>query len=268
MYTLNQSNQKFQKSIENLPLKWRDFNKEGFLGHKTIEKENIGYYIFKVTQQKAHLFFGGCKIAHELLEILVHSLYSKTIEELYIGILNVSHGSYDYEESVKILSKGFFSNLKRFSIGSYEELYNGGMNFTGKVGNVTTLLKKIPNIEELELCGHFEFKERMSFLHLKKLTLWSDSDNKGWFSDIPSDISQETLDNFLLSDLPKLHHLELFVDDNSIFKFPQDFLEAKTAPKLDLMDIEGGFLVGEGEKLLKSALADSYNMTRIVSNNR
>lgn len=42
----------------------------------------------------------------------------------------------------------------------------------------------------------------------------------------------------------------------------------KTAPELELMDIDGGFLVGKKEKLLKSALADSYNMTRIVSNEK
>lgn len=197
---------------------------------------------------------------------MIDSLYSQTLEELYVGILNVSHGNFDYEESVKILSQGFFPSLKIFSIGSYDELYNGGMNFTGKLGDVTSLVKKMPKIEELELLGYFEFKQKMNFPHLKNLTLWSDSDTKGWFSEIPSDISQETLNNFLLSDLPKLNHLELFVDDNSLFQFPQFFLDAKTAPKLELMDIEGGFLVGEEEKLLKSALANIYNRNRIVSN--
>jgi len=268
MDSLEVSNQKFQNILENLPRKWRDLKKEGFHGHEKIKKENIGYYSFKVNQQKAYLFFGGGEIAHKLLKILVDSLYSQTLEELYVGILNVSHGNYDYEESVKILSKGFFPNLKICSIGSYDELFNGGMNFTGKLGDVTTLIKKMPKIEELELLGYFEFKQKMSFLHLKKLTLWSDSDAKGWFPDIPNDISQETLNNFLLSDLPHLNYLELFVDDDSTFQFPQLFLDAKTAPKLELMDIEGGFLVGEEERLLKSALADSYNMTRIVSNER
>ena len=267
MYSVEQSNQKFQNIIDNLPDKWRDLDKEGFQGHKKIKNENIGYYAFKVNNQTAHLFFGGCEITHELLEILVCSLYSQTIEELYVGILNVSHGNYDYEKSVEILSKAFFPNLKRCSIGSYDELYNGGMNFTGKLGDVTSLVKKMPNIEELELCGHFEFIEKIKFSHLKKLTLWSDSDTS-CLSDKPNDISQETLDNFLLSDLPKLNYLELFVDDDSTFQFPKAFLEAKTVPKLELMDIEGGFLVGEEEKLLSSALADSYNMTRIVSNKK
>jgi hypothetical protein len=266
MDSLEISNQKFQNIIENLPPKWRDHEKEGFHGHEKIKKENIGYYIFEVNRNEAYFYFGGCKVVHELLDVLIDSCYAESIEELYIGILNVSHGNYDYEESVKILSKGFFPNLKIFSIGSYDELYNGGMNFTGKLGDVTSLVKRMPKIEELELLGYFEFKQKMNFLHLKKLTLWSDSDTKGWFSEIPSDISQETLDNFLLSDLPQLNYLELFVDDDSLFQFPQIFLDAKTAPKLELMDIEGGFLVGEEEKLLKSALADSYNMTRIVSN--
>jgi len=271
MDTLEVSNQKFQNILENLPRKWRDHNKEGFHGHETIKKENIGYYGFEINQQEAYLFFGGGEIAHKLLKILVDSLYLQTIEELYVGILNVSHGNYDYEESVKILSKGFFPNLKICSIGSYDELFNGGMNFTGKLGDVTTLIKKMPKIEELEFLGYFEFKQKMNFLHLKKLTLWSDSDTKHYFPNlIPSDISQETLDNFLLSDLPHLNYLELFVDDDSTFQFPQLFLDTKTAPKLELMDIEGGFLVGEEERLLKSALADSCSRirTRIVSNER
>ena len=266
MYSLEISDQKFQNIIENIPLKWRDINKEGFEEHEKIKKENIGYYEFKINPKKAHLFFGGCEIAHELLTILVDSLYSQTIEELHVGILNVSHGSYDYEESVKILSKGFFPSLKIFSIGSYTELYNGGMNFTGKLGDVTSLIKTMPKIEELELFGYFEFKQKVNFLHLKKLTLWSDSDTKDWFPELSSDISQETLDNFLLSDLLQLNYLELFVHDDSLFQFPQIFLDAKTAPKLELMDIEGGFLVGEEEKLLKSTLADSCNVIHIVSN--
>ena len=267
MYSIEQSNQKFQKIIENLPLKWRDFNKEGFHGHDTIERENIGYYIFEINQQEAHLVFGGCETAHELLEILVHSLYSQSIEELYVGILNVSHGTYDYEESVKILSQGFFPNLKMFSIGSYDELFNGGMNFTGKLGDVTSLVKKMPNIEELELCGYFELQERIQSPHIKTLTLWSNSDTE-WFTTKPNDISQETLENFLLSDLPQLHTLELFVAEDSVFQFPQTFLEAKTAPKLEILDIDGGFLVGEEEKLLKSAFANSQIRTDIVSNER
>jgi len=66
------------------------------------------------------------------------------------------------------------------------------------------------------------------------------------------------MDKFLLS----------FVPEKCQTPKLQLFLDAKTAPKLELMDIEGGFLVEEEERLLKSALADSYNMTRIVSNER
>jgi len=270
MDSLNVSNQKFKNIIENLPSKWRDLSKEGFQGNEKVKKENIGYYIFEVNQKQAHLFFGGSEITHELLDILIDSLYTQTLEELYIGIFNVSHGNYDYEESVKILSKGFFPNLKIFSIGLYDELYNGGMNFTGKLGDVTVLLKKMPKIEELELLGYFEFKEKIDFLHLKKLTLWSDSDTKYWFPNlISNDISQNTLENFLLSNLPKLNYLDLFVDQDSIFQFPLAFLSTKTTPKLELINIEGGFLRGEEEKLLNSDLANRHNIiTRIVFNER
>ncbi|CAA6802358.1 MAG: Unknown protein [uncultured Sulfurovum sp.] len=267
MNNLEISNQQFQDIITNIPANWRDLNKEKLHGHEEIKKENIGYYLFKVNIDEAHVIFGGCEPAHALLKVLVRSLYSQTIKKLHIGIFNESHGNYDYEDSVQILSKGFFPNLKIFSIGFYDELYNGGMNFAGKLGDVTTLVQKMPRIEELELMGFFELKQKVDFQYLRKLTLWSDSDSIGWLS-LYHDISQDTLDNFLLSNLPKVNCLELFLDDDSHFVFPQIFLEAKTVSKLELMDIEGGFLIGEEEKLLESALADSCNITRIVSNKK
>lgn len=267
MNNLKIANQKFQNIITNLPKNWRDLKKEKFHGHEEIKRKNIGYYVFKVNEDEAYIIFGGCEVAHNLLKVLVTSLYSQTIKKLHIGIFNESHGNYDYEESVKILSEGFFPNLKIFSIGFYDELYNGGMNFAGKLGDVTRLVKKMPKIEELELMGFFEFKQKMNFPYLTKLTLWSDSDSIGWLS-LYHDISQDTLDNFLLSNLPQLNYLELFVDDDSLFSFPEKFLEAETTPILKKMDIEGGFLLGEEERFLKSALRNRKYRTRIVSNKK
>ena len=262
----NQKN--FQDIIDKLPSNWIDVNKDGFQGHIRTKEEKLGYYAFEVNEEGAYFYFGGCAVLHELLEVLIVSDYLKSIKELYIGTFNESHGDYDYQESVKILSRGFFPKLETFSMGQYDELYNGGMNFQGILGDVTTLLGKMPNLKELELCGTFELKKELGFNHLTKLTLWSDSDTLAYFPDTVSDISQTTLSNFLLSSLPRLNHLELFVGEDSAFVFPKGFLEGTTVPNLEHSDIEGGFIAGEKDKLLNSKIKESCNIINIISNKK
>ena len=255
----------FQDVIDKLPSNWIDVTKEGFKGHIETKEQKLGYYAFEVNEELACFYFGECAVLHELLEVLIASDYMKSIKNLNIGTFNESHGNYDYQESVKILSRGFFPKLETFTIGQYDELYNGGMNFQGILGDVTMLLEKMPNLKELELCGTFALKKELNFNHLTKLTLWSDSDTLEYFSDTVSDISQTTLSNFLLSNLPMLNYLELFVGEDSTFVFPEDFLEGKNVPNLKHLDVEGGFIVGEKEKILFSKIKESCNIINIIS---
>ncbi|HIP30897.1 MAG TPA: hypothetical protein EYG83_08855 [Sulfurospirillum arcachonense] len=245
------SDKRFQKIINNLPTTWLNVDNEYYKGNKDEDGNKLGYFAFEVSEKEALFLFGGCAIAHELLEVFVNSSYVKTIEWLDIGIFNESHGSYDYEESVKILEKCCFPQLKYFSIGSYNEMYNGGMNFTGKLGDVTELLEQMPNLEELELDGWFELKKPLEFLELKELYILSESDSSGWFSDfMPNDISQQTLDNFLSSNFPELVRLELGLSEDSNFTFNRELIGAKRVPKLERLDISEGFKVGDKALLI------------------
>jgi len=245
---------KFQEVLDTMPLNWIDIKNKDLLQYQN--KTDLSYYNFKVTRDEAIFYFGGCDTVHKLLEIFIKSTYIKTIQTLYIGIFNESQGSYDYQKIVKILSKGNFPKLKFFSIGNYDELYNGGMNFLGNLGDITYLLEIMSHLEYLELNGYFELKKRLTFLYLKKLFLLTDSDTRWWYPNlIDQDISQNTLDNFLLSSYPKLLYFEIGVDDDSSFTFPKLFLEAPKMPILEQLTIEGGFKIGEKEKILQSPLS-------------
>jgi len=251
-----QSDKLFDNILKELPKNWIDIDKDKF----SKVGNDIGYYQFVVNEEKAYFIFGGSEVLSKLLKVFVNSPYPKEIKKLFVGTFNESLGDYNYKEAVKILSKGYFPNLEIFSIGFYDELCNSGMYFYGELGDITLLLKNMPNLKELELCGYFILIKPLEFKKLQKLTLWSESDI------IEKDISQNTLDNFLLSSMPLLKRLEIFVDDESSFVFPKKFLDGKTTPKLDILDIEGGFLKTEEDKLLKSNIKDSCNFIKIVSN--
>lgn len=265
---MNSTNEKFKKLINNLPLNWIDIENNNYVGLKNKDGNKLGYYAFEVNEKDANFCFASGDILHKLLNIFVKSAYCESIETLSIGRFNESHGSYDYEESVKILETNSFPNLKNFSIGFFDELYNGGMNFAGKMGDITKLLEQMPKLERLEIDGYFELKKALTFLNLKDLNILSDSDTASWFEgSMPYDISQQTLDNILLSKFPKLIKFEIGLDDESSFTFHQEFLDAKNLPSLKILNIEGGFAIGEEKKLLESSLAEVYQIRGIVSKN-
>lgn len=243
----NITDQKIKNIVENLPSDWIDL-----IGYSIHDIISSNYYSFEINSKKVELYIGNSNVRDELLTILIESQYSQTIESLDIGRYNTSNEMIDYENSINILSKGFFPNLKEFSIGEFGLIYNGETCY-GKIGNITNLFKKMPRLEKLEILGTFELKEKIKFLHLERAKLIS---QKYGVSNIDRDISQKTLNNFLLSSLPKLEILEISVFDDSTFTLPQEFLDNKTTPELYSLVIEGGFLTGEDKKILNSEIGD------------
>ncbi|MCJ8313254.1 MAG: hypothetical protein MJK11_09825, partial [Pseudomonadales bacterium] len=136
------------------------------LGVKKSEM-NLRQEILEITGRPKEIGFYLGANNYEIFDAYVASTFPEEAQELFVG-----HPTYDYcndnknmnenieySEVINILSKASFPNLKKLRIGVTELFCNsGGLN--GSVGDVTDLLKKMPNLEILEIGGHFELTEK------------------------------------------------------------------------------------------------------------
>jgi len=189
-----------------------------------------------------------------LIEAFTKSDFTSQVERLSIGDCSYALGSgRDYENISRILANADYPNLRTFELGVWE-LFSNSHGLYGKIGNVTKLLRKMPNLESLSLYGAFQLDDILTFQRLKSLTVTLDDYTtcvNGGF------ISQKSLDNVLSSDYPELH--EAFIDleceeNDQEYTIPEVFLSGLNVPNLQKIEFTGGYKGGESEIVENSPL--------------
>ena len=238
----------------NLPL--------GYCFFGVPQDDSFGWTVLSRIPKKLkgiHFYLGGECV--ELVSDFANSDYPQDIETLVIGNSSFGMGEHEnYTELVKKVSFARFPNLKVLELGIWELFCNAHCMY-GKLGDVTKILKNSPIIERLGLYGNFELTESANFEFLKDITVTLEdytSGSNGGF------INHSTFTKLLESDCPILE--EAFIDlncedDQYGYRFPDKFLEGKNMPKLKKLEITGGFLSGEKERLLKSPIGTRPNIT-------
>lgn len=197
-----------------------------------------------------------------VFEAYVKSSFPSKARELFVGTSTDSYSPenieysdlYDYSPITEILSKGWYPELRTLSLGT-TELFCNGEGIHGSIGDITELLKRMPNLEQLEIGGYFYLSETISLPMLKNIDI-------NVFSYCKTPVSQEptidTFDNLFQSELPLLEDFSVNLTCNGDFQrqtnylFPSKFLKGKATPSLKVLEIIGLFGKGESQKLVES----------------
>ncbi len=194
----------------------------------------------------------------------VNSSFPLIASELFVGSSTLSYSlpnstldeSLDYTAITEILSKGFYPNLNEFRFG-ITELFCNAHGFNGAIGDITTLLEKMPNLELLVLGGTFSLTKPLNLTHLKELDIQVVDMSEVSLSMEPT---VDTFKNLFKSHLTELN--ELTIDFNCFgsferrtnYSFPAEFLNAEYTPALNSIEITGLFEEGEVKRLKNSLL--------------
>jgi len=262
------NNDLFQNAVNNLPKNVRCIQTKS--GEWNLP---IGHCFFGVPKDK---FFGWTPLkklpkfvsgfnfylGSDCLELLIafsKSDYIDELEVLRIGNSSFNYGRVDnYSELVKTLEKKNFPNLKVFELGIWELFCNAHCSY-GKLGDITKLLKNMPNLEYLRLGGNFELSSPIEIDKLTELTVNLDDDVTGINGGY---ITNETLSNLLNSNFPELKKawIDLECENNDYgYSLPDVFLSGEKIPKLKKLEITGGFKRGEKSKLKLNKISLAIN---------
>lgn len=192
----------------------------------------------------------------ELSRALALSDWPERLTGLFLGGASESPPSLsmDYREAVSILSKALYPRLKTLTLGGWWLFSNSHCGF-GKLGNVADMIKGCPELMDLELCGNFELNGYSGHPGLEKLRIQA---NDMTTCINGGEISQETLDNLLSGDYPRLRELELDLEmcDNGIqYRLPDRFLTGEGVPLLNNFQTVGHYSDEETARQLSSAMA-------------
>lgn len=245
--------------------KWRNLP-ENYILLGVRESKASGWSLFSEVKKDPSGFNFYLGATHpEIFEAYVRSSFPSKARELFVGSSTDSGDSdfsgklssldiFDYSSITEILSQGWYPELKSLSLGTTELLCNGpGLN--GSVGDVTELLKKMPNLESLEIGGYFALSEPVFLPRLKKLDIDVVSNTETLSSKEPT---AETFRELFVSEFPLLEEIFIYLDCEGSFKrqtnylFPEKFLEGKSTPNLKELEISGLFGKGETQQLFES----------------
>ncbi len=197
-----------------------------------------------------YMYYGaGIK---NLLAELFNTPISAKLEYLTIGITHNNAKDYaDYSEISKLLSGRKFPNLKHFEYGIDELIVNESCIY-GNLGDITEVLKNMPNLETLSLYGNFRLTEPVPLIRLKTLFIQMDDPathiNGG-------KITNDTLQHLLKSTLPSLTYIDAdlsFNDKLYEYTLPDEFLNGQSAPALKTLELFGNFMAGAKLKISQS----------------
>ena len=199
-----------------------------------------------------HFYLGGECV--ELVAGFARSDCPRSVEQLSLGNSSFALGKgLDYSWLVKELSSASFPNLRLLDLGVWELFSNSHCMF-GRLGDVTSVLQSSPKVERLGLYGSFELSEPVRFGSLRDLTVTLEDHTTGSNGGF---LSHSTFTKLLESDYPDLEEAFLNLeceDDDFGYRFSEKFLEGEELPRLKKLEITGGFLEGERERLLASPI--------------
>lgn len=187
-----------------------------------------------------------------LIQGFANSKFTEQVERLTVGSSSFNMGmGRNYENLTQILSTAKFPNLKVLGLGVWD-LFSNSHGMYGSIGNITTLLDNMPNLEKLWLYGAFDLDAQVTLSKLSELNVTLDDHITGVNGGL---ISQVTLSNLLESNLPSLQDafIDLDCEDNDMdYQMPNSLIEGKSWPRLKKIEFTGGYAQGEIDKILKS----------------
>lgn len=135
---------------------------------------------------------------------------------------------YDMSGAVAALQGARLSALKRLSLGSMEQLFNGHAYF-GTLGGIDHVFDVAPNMEKLDLSGCFALSRPISHQCLETLVVAVDE-----IGVTGGPLSQASVSNLLASRLPRLRELDLALNAENApaYAIPDSFFEGNAFPML------------------------------------
>ncbi len=217
-------------------------------------------------QTKGLYLYYGAGIKSLLAEIL-HTPVAANLEYLTIGITHHHSDDYaDYSAISKLLSNVHLPKLKRLEYGIDEPIANTPCIY-GNLGDITSALKNMPNLEELFLYGNFSLTEPIDLPQLITLeTLQNDigtNINGG-------KISNHTLQHLLTSKFESLRLLSvnlLFNDNLHEYSLPEAFLKGESTPGLKSLELCGKFVAGTTLQISRSPFFSRFVRLNIQIDN-
>lgn len=249
----------FHKEIMKLPKNIRRIDNNSIFGIKNKSSDSD---VLPDRIEELCLYLGSN--SEFIIQELVKTDYTRDIEKLVIGDSSDSQNyGRDYRRIANILSQTYFPNIKVFEFGIWELLCNEHCIY-GKLGDITTILQNMPNLEVVKLCGSFNLRKPIQLKKLKHIVVKLDDDMTGVNGGC---ISQETFGNLLNSSFPCLTHAWLDLDlefiqgddceeaDNSYLNiqkyiFPDGFYAGRTWSGLKYLEISGFYQDSELDKLI------------------
>lgn len=223
-----------------------------------------GRPLIKLTPDCTGFEFVLGELGLPLIKAYATSMFPPQTERLVVGYCsyNPEFDQRDLRPLVEAISHCDLPALKQLHLGDYF-LFVNGAGATGWLGDVTPLLQHAPALQELSLVGNFMLTASLNLPELTELSVELDdcqsSLNRG-------PISNETLVSLLSSTLPSLEalYLDLTIDADTAYFFPQAFLQGHQLPELYHLEIAGKFADGELAKLAASPLCQRQGFKLIV----
>jgi hypothetical protein len=221
---------------------------------KWIIKKKIKTYDYKDNKFEFHLGYDNYSDFEYFLDN-----YTDIVEEIEISI-SEDYFRKDISSSVendiiKKLENKKFPKLISLNLKPWNFEYTAFINC---FGNITKLLNNsMYNLLYIDIEWVFKINNKLYLTKLYSINIWSEEYILGG-----NDISNETLNNLFLSDLPELKSLCLHLSDTYEFWYtlPEGFLNNQLFKKLNYFSLWGKFKKWEKEKLINSKIWDKLEM--------
>lgn len=182
---------------------------------------------------KAVCFVEGPEQA-DLVAAFAVSPECRTVELLMIG---TSHDyrnlegprPLDFSPAIAALRGASLPALRHLTLGDMERLFNGHVYY-GRVGDITHVFDMAPSLRTLHVCGWAVLSRPVRHAKLEKLIMHVDDIGVSG-----GPLSQATVDNILTSRFPRLHTLELALDEEEVqpYDVPKAFFADNGFPALE-----------------------------------
>lgn len=194
-----------------------------------------------VPQQATDFHFYLGSDAGDLIQSFIDSPFAQQVERLHIGNSSYNRGNgSDYTEIVRMLARGDFPRLQVLELGVWQ-LYSNSHCAFGNLGNVSSLLSRLTQLESLGLYGHFDLSHPLSLNKLKSLYIQTD-DPVTCLND--GVISQATVTHLFASTFPELEDAYIDLSNNKAtepYEAPDLFRDWEHVPKLKRLELDGPF---------------------------
>lgn len=183
----------------------------------------------------------------DLLSNLIENGINNHLEHLTIGYehSNVKYGYKDYSKISELLASTKFPKLKSFEYG-IDFLLANEEQYYPHLGDITKVLANMPLLEELDLSGSFELREKIDLKNIKNLCVID------FYTEISNGIiSKETLNYLTESNFENLEEFEVSVTANNDLTYHlNESIFTNHIEKLKCVAIDGRFEKGTKDKLI------------------